>query len=61
MSRTVKRPYTKSKRFDKSCRCHGGCSYCLSNRDHKNRKRKEKADEALKDWKKENEEQIDYD
>jgi hypothetical protein len=32
MSRTIKRPYTKSKRFDKSCRCHGGCGYCEGNR-----------------------------
>lgn len=32
MSRTVKKPYRKSRRFDKSCRCHGGCPACLSNR-----------------------------
>ena len=32
MSRTKKQPYTKSKRFDMSCRCHGGCPYCLGNR-----------------------------
>lgn len=32
MSRTVKRPYTGSKRFDPQCRCHGGCMYCESSR-----------------------------
>jgi len=35
MSRTKKKPYTKSKRFDSTCRSHGGCPYCLSNRMHK--------------------------
>jgi len=39
MSRTKKNPYTKSKRFDKSCRNHGGCPYCLSNRLHKHHKK----------------------
>jgi hypothetical protein len=39
MAHTKKKPYTKSKRFDRSCRNHGGCSYCASNRMHKNRKR----------------------
>jgi hypothetical protein len=32
MSRTRKQPYRKSRRFDKTCRCHGSCSYCESNR-----------------------------
>ena len=32
MSRTVKKPYTGSKRFDKTCRSHGGCPHCESNR-----------------------------
>lgn len=35
MSRTKKRSYTKSKRFDKTCRNHGSCSYCYGNRMHK--------------------------
>lgn len=51
MSRTVKKPYTKSKAFDKSCRCHGGCPYCLRNRQYKNEKRKQKAEKELEDWK----------
>lgn len=32
MSRTVKKSYTGSKRFDKTCRSHGGCPHCESNR-----------------------------
>ena len=38
MSRTFRKAYTKSKRFDKSCRNHGGCPYCEGNRLHKHRK-----------------------
>ena len=32
MSRTKRKAYTKSKRFDSSCRNHGGCGYCQANR-----------------------------
>jgi hypothetical protein len=32
VSRTRKQPYRRSRRFDKTCRCHGSCSYCESNR-----------------------------
>jgi len=39
MARTTKRPYRKSRRFDKGCRNHGRCSYCRSNRTHANAKR----------------------
>lgn len=39
MSRSYKKPYTKSKAVDKSCRCNGGCHYCLANRMHKFLKR----------------------
>lgn len=35
MSRTNKKPYTGSKRFDTTCRNHGSCSWCYSNRMHK--------------------------
>jgi len=38
MSRTYKKPYTKSKAFDKSCRCHGGCAYCEGNRSYQHKK-----------------------
>ena len=26
--------YRGSRRFDRSCRCHGGCPYCEDNRMH---------------------------
>jgi len=29
-----------SKRFDRSCRCHGGCGYCLSDKTIKDKKNK---------------------
>lgn len=35
-----RKPYTGSKSFVKSCRNHGGCSWCLSNRTHKYNKKK---------------------
>lgn len=38
-----RQPYRHSKRFDKSCRNHGGCGWCLGNRLHSNRKREEEA------------------
>lgn len=30
-----RKPYYKSKRFDKTCRNHGSCPYCKNNRLHK--------------------------
>lgn len=50
MSRTRKRPYTKSKRFDVSCRCHGSCSYCRNNRLHSERRRRSAAEDQLKEF-----------
>ena len=38
MSRSRKRPYTGSKRFDSRCRNHGACPWCRGNRLHKHRK-----------------------
>jgi hypothetical protein len=38
MSRSVKKnPYRKSRRFDPSCRCHGSCPHCQSDRFGKDR------------------------
>ena len=34
MSRTKRKPYTGSKRFDPSCRNHGRCPWCEGNRAH---------------------------
>jgi 5-methylcytosine-specific restriction endonuclease McrA len=39
MSKTLRKPYTKSKRFDKTCRNHGSCAYCKSNRMYSTKKR----------------------
>lgn len=48
MSRTVKQAYRKSRRFDKSCRNHGKCSYCQDNRYYSNNKRNEESLHGLK-------------
>lgn len=37
-----RKPYRKSKRFDKTCRNHGGCPYCEGNRKHSTAVRKMK-------------------
>lgn len=42
MSRSIKKPYTKSKRFDKTCRCNGGCDWCKGNRLYQSNKEIEK-------------------
>jgi len=49
MSRTNRKPYTRSKRFDKKCRCHGGCAWCLGNRMHKHIKKILRMRDQLKD------------
>lgn len=33
-----RKPYYKSGKFDRNCRPHGGCSYCLENRCHKHKR-----------------------
>jgi hypothetical protein len=48
MSRTVKQAYRKSRRFDKSCRNHGGCPYCKNNRLHNYRKKDEESLHGLR-------------
>lgn len=32
MSRTKRKPYTKSKDIDRTCSCHGSCPWCQGNR-----------------------------
>lgn len=49
MSRTQKRPYSKSKRFDNTCRNHGACSHCRNNRTYADRKRRGMADLKLRE------------
>jgi biotin synthase-like enzyme len=35
--------YRKSKLVDRTCRCHGSCHYCYSNRTHSTKVREDKA------------------
>ncbi|UOF82096.1 hypothetical protein [Caudoviricetes sp.] len=46
MSRTKRKPYTKSKAVDKSCRSHGGCPHCKSNRMARDRRKKSLMDKG---------------
>lgn len=58
MSRSrKKRPYRKSRAFDASCRSHGGCPYCMSNRMHKYHKRDVDAKQQQRDLKESQDEQ----
>lgn len=34
-----RKPYRKSKAFDRTCRNHGSCAYCAEGRQHNNKKR----------------------
>ena len=34
-----RKPYIGCEAIDPSCRCHGGCDWCLSNRMHKYKKK----------------------
>ena len=49
MSRTKRKPYTGSKRFDRSCRNHGSCDYCKGSRTHATTKARKVAEEKQKD------------
>ena len=50
MSRTYKKPYRKSRRFDKSCRSNGGCSYCRDNRLYNSMRRIEATESDIEDY-----------
>lgn len=50
MTRTYRKPYTKSKRFDTSCRNHGSCGYCKVTRTHPDSVRARIAAEKFNDW-----------
>ncbi len=39
-----RKKYSGAKSVDRSCRCHGGCSYCEGNRMHSTIKQKKKTD-----------------
>lgn len=34
-----RKPYRKSKAFDRTCRNHGSCPYCANGRQHKHKRR----------------------
>lgn len=51
MSRSYKKqPYRASRRFDKSCRCHGSCPWCRNNRLYNDKRRRQAADDELEAW-----------
>ena len=45
-----RKPYRGSKAVDRTCRCHGGCAYCESDRLHNARCKEEMADDKLKEY-----------
>ena len=44
-----RKPYRKAAAFDRSCRNHGGCNFCLGNRTYSSLKRKASVDEKIKE------------
>lgn len=42
--------YRLAPSIDMSCRCHGGCIWCLGNRLYKYEKENQKTLDKLKDW-----------
>ena len=44
-----RKEYYGSKAIDKSCRCHGSCAFCLSNRMYQRKKEEEKMLDREKD------------
>jgi len=46
-----RKPYRKSKLFDRSCRHGGSCDYCRSSRLYFDRRNRIAADKELSNWK----------
>jgi len=44
-----RKPYYGAQAIDPTCRPHGGCGWCESNRMHKHRKQEEKAQDKEKE------------
>lgn len=44
-----RKPYKGAKAVDRSCRNHGDCDWCKSNRLYKNTKRLQRMDDKMKD------------
>ena len=53
-----RKPLRRSKRFDRSCRNHGGCPWCEGNRTHINDARELGADEQIEDFLKKDDEKF---
>ena len=45
-----RKPYRRSKAFDRTCRNHGSCGYCRENRKHSINKEKAVFDSKLEDY-----------
>lgn len=45
-----RKQYRKAKSFDRTCRNHGSCIYCLDNRLYKNKKRILNAEDTKLEW-----------
>lgn len=45
-----RKPYRRSKRFDRSCRNHGSCGYCEGSRTHNDAVKKFDAEDAIKEY-----------
>ena len=54
-NKTYKQPYSKSKRFARSCRNHGSCGYCENTRLYKRNLIEEAMELEIRDYYKESE------
>lgn len=45
-----RKPYRRSARFDRTCRNHGSCSWCIGNRTHRYRKELARLEFEYKEW-----------
>lgn len=46
-----RKPYIGGKAIDRSCRNHGGCPWCESNRKYKYLKKSQEMLDKIKEWK----------
>lgn len=44
-----RKPYRKSKSFDRTCRNHGSCPYCENNRTYQSKKEEDRINYILKE------------
>lgn len=47
-----RKPYRGSEAVDRTCRCHGGCPWCLGNRLYRALREQARIDEELKEFRK---------